>query len=273
MRLYRHTSSFSVGRGDEEKVATAAARRRCSQGGPGRAAADSGVKVDRAGTSRGTRPGLRASGPILPVRSGVPAPRWRRSGIRRHPIASRRGGWDVRGRDGHPTGGLRSQYDCDNRNRRQRLHLRGPGHRRGRPRGHPLAGPTREAECHGPGLLVRPPSGHGGHRVPSGHPSGGDRGSRAPLLGRAGSGRHVRDDRGVRIGRRHSGQWCLPVDGGPGTIGPGRDPPPAGLGQRRGRLPVAGHRRRARLLHRWRGRPHCGMRHPAGECRSTLLGA
>src|SRR5664279_3984449 len=51
--LCRHTSSFSVGRGDDEKASAAADRRCRSQAGPEKAAAESGVNVDRtAGLSR-----------------------------------------------------------------------------------------------------------------------------------------------------------------------------------------------------------------------------
>ena len=74
IRLYRHTSSFSVGRGDEAKVAAAAARRRWSQGSPGRAAADSGVNVDRAGTSRDARPGITSLVTHPTCRSGSSRP-------------------------------------------------------------------------------------------------------------------------------------------------------------------------------------------------------
>jgi len=56
IRLYRHTSSFSLGKGEEENASAAAERRLCSQGSPGRAAADSGVNVDRTGASRARRP-------------------------------------------------------------------------------------------------------------------------------------------------------------------------------------------------------------------------
>ena len=72
IRLYRHTSSFSLGRTDEENASAAATRRRCNHGSPGRVAAVSLVKVDRMGASRARRPGLRASPPYyLPV-SGPP---------------------------------------------------------------------------------------------------------------------------------------------------------------------------------------------------------
>lgn len=47
MRLYRQTSSFTVGSGDDAKASADAVRRRVSQGVPGRPAAVSGVNVGR----------------------------------------------------------------------------------------------------------------------------------------------------------------------------------------------------------------------------------
>ena len=97
--------------------------------------------------------------------------------------------------------------------RHRHLHLRRPGHRGGRPRGHPVARPAREAQRHGPGLLVRPAPGHGRHRVGPRPPGGGGGRTRTPLLGRAGPGGHVRTHRGGRT---------------PATVRPGRWPPGPG---------------------------------------------
>src|ERR1019366_8322547 len=56
-----------------------------------------------------------------------------------------------------------------------------------------------------------------------------------------------------------------------GLTGPGRDPPPAGIGELGRRVRVAGHRRHPRLLHRRRRGPGGGFRHPAGQRGRHLL--
>ena len=185
MRLYRHTSSFSVGNGAEEKASAAAVRRFCSQGGPARAAAVSGVKldnVDRTGTSRASRPASRASSSILPGHLGGPTS----------------GG--PGGREGTPAPAAYalamtpSPGTAIDTFSSEVLAIETDGHVAtlwlDRPE---------KRNAMGPAFWSDLPRGHGRHRVRPRDPGRGGGGPGAPLLRRARPGGHVRAH---RVGRR-----------------------------------------------------------------------
>ncbi len=69
------------------------------------------------------------------------------------------------------------------------------------------------------------------------------------------------------------GERSAGLPGRQGPAGPAQHPAPPGRHHGGGRLPQAGDRRRARLLHRRRGGPHRGLRHPPRLGRRRLLRA